>query len=139
MLFIGLIILIGLFILPPSLGEPKPFIDKKGNEIKNSIAEKKKLSVAGQSLGIHIRGKNKDKPVLLFLGGGPGIPQYILENMYPSGIEDGFIVCYLDYRGTASSYDSTQSAKSITTERYLIDVNKVTNYLRNRFKQEKFF
>lgn len=114
---------IGLCILPPSHGEPKPFIVKKGNEIKNSIAERKKLNVAGDPLGIHIRGKNKDKPVLLFLGGGPEIPQYILENMYPGGIEDEFIVCYLDYKGTASSYDRAQSTKSIKTERYLKDVN----------------
>lgn len=33
-------------------------------------------------------GKDETKPVLLFLGGGPEIPEYLLEDIYPTGLED---------------------------------------------------
>lgn len=126
-------------ILPPSLGKTKPFIDDKGNTIDGSISEKIHVDIDGTSLGMFIMAKDDSKPVLLFLGGGPGIPEYFLEQNYPTGLENEFVVCYMDYRGTALSYNPAISAETMTSEQYIADVIGVTNYLLNRFNQNKIY
>jgi len=91
-------------ILPPSFGKTKPFVDESGNILEGSISEKIFVDINGTSLGMFIMAKDNSKPVLLFLSGGPGIPEYFLEQELPSGLENEFVVCYLEYRGTSLSY-----------------------------------
>ena len=126
-------------ILPPSLGKTKQFADESGNIIQGSISEKIFIDVNGTSLGMFIMAKNRNKPVLLFLGGGPAIPEYLLEIDNPSGLENEFVVCYPSYRGTSLSYNRNTAIESMTVEQYIDDVVEITNYLRNRFGQEKIF
>ncbi|MGB5823828.1 MAG: alpha/beta hydrolase [Proteocatella sp.] len=126
-------------ILPPSLGKMPLFYDYNGNVISGSLSEKTYIDVDGTELGILITGKDKTKPVLLFLGGGPGIPEYLLEHKYPTGLANDFVVCYLEYRGTSISYNSDMKAAQMTTDRYLCDVVAVTEYLKERFSQEKIY
>ena len=126
-------------IFPPSFGKTKPFVDENGNILAGSISEKTFVDVNGVSLGMFIMAKDSDKPVLLFLGGGPGIPEYFMEKNYPSGLESKFVVCYLEYRGTSLSYSPNIAIKSMTIDQYIDDVVEVTNYLRNRFDQKKIY
>ena len=74
-----------------------------------------------------------------FLAGGLGLPEYLMEKAYPSGLENEFVVCYLEYRGTSLSYRPDTPVESMTLEQYLDDVVEVTNYLRTRFGQEKIY
>ncbi len=126
-------------LLPPSMGVINPILDEEGNEVKGSISEKTVIDVNGTQLGIILLGKSQNKPVLLFLGGGPGIPEYFLEYQYPSHLEEEFVVCYLDYRGTVRSYSSKVDQSTMTTEQYIDDVAGVTKYLCQRFGQEKVY
>jgi len=126
-------------ILPPSMGKMPLIYDDKGNVISGSISEKTFLDVDGTKIGMLITGTDETKPVLLFLGGGPGIPEYLLEYKYPTGLAKEFVVCYLEYRGTSISYYSNMTAESMTTDRYLSDVVAVTEYLKQRFNQDKIF
>ena len=75
----------------------------------------------------------------MFLGGGPGLPEYLLEQEYPTGLEEEFVVCYLEYRGTSLSYDAKMDVATMTTEQYIEDVVAVSNYLRERFGKEKIY
>lgn len=133
------VIITAWVIFPPSLGKMPLFYDDNGNVIPDSISEKICIDIDGTEIGLLITGKNKSNPVLLFLGGGPGIPEYLLEYLYPSKLADEFVVCYLEYRGTSISYNSNMVADALTTECYLSDVTAVTKYLRNRFSQEKIY
>ena len=126
-------------ILPPSKGEVTPFLDEQGLPIKGSIAEKTFLTINDTTLGMFIMGKDETKPVLLFLAGGPGLPEYFLEKDYPTGLAEEFVVCYLEYRGTSLSYDSKLSKDTMTTRQYMDDVVAVTDYLSERFHQEKIY
>lgn len=126
---IGLI----LIIFPPSSGKLPSFRDD------NSISEKCFLEVDGGKLGMILLAKDRAKPVLLVCGGGPGIPEYLLESLFPSGLADHFVVCYLEYRGTGLSYTSDIVASEMTTERYISDILAVTTYLRERFEQDKIY
>ena len=127
-----------LIILPPSNGKIPAFKDEKGNVIPNSISEKTWIDVDDSKIGLIIVGENKDNPVLLFCGGGPGIPEYLLENFYGSALTKHFVVVYFDYRGTGLSYKKVDN-NNMTSERYLKDVDEITDYLIKRFNTEKVY
>lgn len=140
---IGIIVicftLISMIILPPSMGKMKLFLDEEGNVIDGSISEKIFLDINNTTLGMYIVAKDSSKPVLLFLGGGPGIPEYFLEQEYPTGLDEKFVVCYLEYRGTSLSFDSSLDVSNMTTEQYMDDVVSTTKYLCQRFGKEKIY
>lgn len=143
LIIIGAILLVfftaAVIILPPWTNFPNILYDENGNEIDGSVSEKRLEDINGTKLGMFIKGESSDKPVLLFLGGGPGLPEYLLEDMYPTGLEKQFIVCCLEYRGTSLSYTSETTSDTMTTEQYLSDVNEVTEYLKKRFNKEKIY
>lgn len=80
---IGLSLIITSFVvLHFSPGEVKPFFDEKGEIIIGSVSEKIKVEINGVEQGMIIRGQNENKPVLLFVHGGPGMPEYFLSEKY---------------------------------------------------------
>jgi pimeloyl-ACP methyl ester carboxylesterase len=86
-----------------------------------------------------IRSKNTDKPVLLFLHGGPAFPNYFLFEKYKPGLEDYFTVCYWEQRGGGLSYSPAVSKESMTLDQLASDALEVTQYLRARFGKEKIY
>ena len=139
MVFAVVLLLVVMVVFPPSNGKIPQFCDENGKVIENSLAEKCYLDVEDGKLGMVIMAKDMNRPVLLVCGGGPGIPEYLMENMYPSGLADQFVVCYFDYRGTGLSYSSDIKAEEMTTEKYISDVVAVSTYLKERFGQEKIY
>lgn len=128
-----------IVVIPPSRGNIGEYRNEKGEVMDNSIKEKSYVEIDGINIGTYILSKNKDNPVLLVCGGGPGIPQYLLEYLYPSVIMDYFTICYFDYRGTCRSYSSKIKEEEMTTERYLKDVYTLTDYLSDRFNKDKIY
>jgi pimeloyl-ACP methyl ester carboxylesterase len=43
---------------------------------------------------------------MLFLHGGPGMPEYFLTEDYHTELEDSFAVCYWEQRGAGLSYNA---------------------------------
>jgi hypothetical protein len=64
--------LVGLAVLIPSPGQTPPILDSAGRPIPGSINELTKVSLGGHDQWLEIRGRSVDKPVLLYLSGGPG-------------------------------------------------------------------
>lgn len=106
---------------------------------KGGIGEKVFLDVGGVRQGMILKGNDTQNPVLLFLSGGPGIPEYFLDDRYPTFLEDEFTVCFWDWRGTGLSYSSTVPPESMTREQFLADTYEVTQYLRQRFQVDKVY
>lgn len=125
-----------LFLSP---GKPETFKDENGNPLKGSISEKIFVNIGGVKQGMFIRTKNTDKPVLLFLHGGPGFPNYFLFDKYYPDLEDFFTVCYLEQRGGGLSYNSRLTKESITLNQLTTDAIEVTNYLLERFAKGKIY
>lgn len=125
-----------LFLSP---GKPETFKDENGNPLKGSISEKIFVNIGGVKQGMFIRTKNIDKPVLLFLHGGPGFPNYFLFDKYNPDLEDFFTVCYWELRGGGLSYNSRLTKESITLNQLTTDAIEVTNYLRERFAKGKIY
>lgn len=137
-ILIVLLFIIMFIVLPPSKGKIPVFKDENGNVIADSIAEKIWIDIDNEKIGMILVGENRNNPVLLVCGGGPGIPEYLLESFYPSALTKHFVVAYFDYRGTGLSYNKVDSSE-MTSERFLDDVDKITDYLRNRFDQDKVY
>lgn len=132
------LILVGV-LLACSPGKPKPFLDENGKPLVGSISEKIHVNINGVEQGMFIKGKDKTKPVLLFLHGGPGMPEYAVSRKYTTVLENDFTVCWWEMRGAGLSYSPDIPLETMTFEQLISDTIEVTNYLRKRFGQEKIY
>lgn len=144
MIITGLVFLVCLVILVGALlacspGNPKPFLDESGKPLRGSISEKVFVEIGGVKQGMFLMGRNINNPVLLFVHGGPCLPEYFLAEQYPTGLEDHFTVCYWEQRGGGLSYNPDISLDTMTLEQLTSDAIDVSNYLRDRFSQEKIY
>lgn len=133
LIIFALLIVTVLIIFPVSLGKLPAASSPEG------LSEKIKIPTDKGELGLMLISEDVSNPVLLVCGGGPGIPQYLLEYIYPSVLPSEFTVCYWDYRGICSSYDSALSPEEMDTERFIKDTLIVTDYLRERFMSQKIY
>ena len=129
---------LGILLLM-SPGRMIHFTDENGRRTNNSVAEKCFVEINGYKMGMIIKSKDDSNPVLLFVHGGPGMPEYFLTEDYPTSLEDYFTVVYWDQRGAGLSYQSNIDKSTITVEQYIDDTIQVTNYLRDRFGKDKIY
>jgi len=143
MLIVLLVVLAGIFIF--SLGlllrwsprKPRPFADANGKILAGSVSEKIRVDINGLPQGMFVKGKDETNPVLLFLHGGPGMPEYFLAHIYPTGLENHFTVCWWERHGVGLSYRPDILPETMTVEQEISDTLEVTSYLRERFHKEK--
>jgi pimeloyl-ACP methyl ester carboxylesterase len=131
-IFVGVLLML-------SPGKTKPILDESGQPIIGGISEKIFVNINGVPQGMFIQSKDETNPVLLFLHGGPGMPEYYLTERYPTGLENDFTVVWWDQRGAGLSYQAGIPVDSMTVEQIISDTLAVTNYLRNRFGKEKIY
>ncbi len=115
-----------------------PITDAQGRPIPGSIATLEKVSLNGSEQWISIRGKDANKPVLLFLAGGPGGSQLATARYALAGLEDHFVVVNWEQPGAGKSFDAVDRA-SLTPEQYVSDGRALILYLRQRFGQERVY
>lgn len=105
--------------------------------------EKIGVEINGDTNGMYITSTNPENPVLLFISGGPGVPEVWLNESYsekyPNRIADYFTVCYWDYYGEGLSYSSDINADDITIERLAYDAHAVADYLKEKFNKKKIY
>lgn len=135
---IGILILVGVLVAV-SPGKPYPVVDATGQPAPGSLSEKSWVTMNGLPQGLFIQSKDPTNPVLLFLHGGPGMPEYWLTRRYPTGLEAYFTVVWWDQRGSGLSYRPNIPPETMTYEQLIADTVAVTNYLRDRFHQEKIY
>ena len=128
--------LVGILLLL-SRGKPKPFVDENGKLLPGSISEKAFVTINGVQQGMFIKSKDATHPVLLYLHGG--MPEYFLTHRYPTGLEDYFTVVWWERRGSGLSYSPDVPPETMTLEQFIADTLALTNYLRQRFGQEKIY
>ncbi|HSK69166.1 MAG TPA: alpha/beta hydrolase [Candidatus Limnocylindria bacterium] len=132
-------VLLGAVWMARGSGKPRPFLDASGKPLAGSISEKVHVKVTGVEQGMFIRGRDAANPVLLFLHGGPGMPEYAVSRRYPDALEDDFVVCWWEQRGAGLSYRPGIPLETMTFEQLVADTIEVTRYLRKRFGQEKIY
>jgi len=133
---IGVVVLTVMLVKP---GTTPPILGPDGQPLDDSIAELTTVEVGGVEQVIMLRGSDVDNPVLLHLAGGPGGTD-LGAMRADTGLESDFVVATWDQRGTGKSYaTSIDPVDQLTLEQAIADTIEVTNYLRDRFGQDRIY
>jgi pimeloyl-ACP methyl ester carboxylesterase len=137
--FVVCLVLLVIWVWVSQMTASTPrILDEKGAVVPNSVAELLQVELNGRKQWISIRGWDQDNPVLLFLAGGPGGSQMAAVRYELPELEKHFVVVNWDQPGSAKSYGSTK-IEEINVDMYVQDGYALTEYLRERFAQEKIY
>jgi pimeloyl-ACP methyl ester carboxylesterase len=136
---LGVLAVLAAALLLISPGRVQPYLDGDGKPLQGSVSEKIWVDIGGVRQGMFIRGRSDKNPVLLFVHGGPGMPEYFLAEKSDAALEDQFTVCYWEQRGAGLSYENGMSGASITADRLIEDTIEVSRYLFERFGRQKIY
>jgi len=135
----GSLVLVGLAVVIARPAGTDPIVDADGNPVPGSVAELTTVDVGEHDLALMVRGVDVDNPVLLFLAGGPGGTELGAMRRHSADLEDHFVVATLDQRGAGRSYGALDPTSTLTVDGAVADVVAVTDYLRDRFGQDKVY
>ena len=129
----------GLAVLVAWPASTPPVLGPDGQQVPGSIAELTKVELGGTEQGISIRAANPDAPVLLYLSGGPGQTDLAYARVLLEPLVANYVVVVWDQRGTGTSYGALDPGADLTLDQAVADTVALTNYLRNRFGEEKIY
>ncbi|MGF1587388.1 MAG: alpha/beta fold hydrolase [Bacteroidales bacterium] len=130
-------ILIWLWTISP--GKTDPITGPDGKQLKGSISVIEKITLGEQDQYLIIRGDDSTKPVMLFLHGGPGSPEIAFMNHYNRDIEKDFVMVYWEQRGAGKSYSKDIPVESMNMAQFISDTRELSEYLIDRFNQERIY
>lgn len=104
----------------------------------NGIELLESVDIGGTKQWIHVRGRNRENPLLLFIHGGPGAANIGYFDQYQRSWENHFTVVQWDQRQTGKSY-APNIGHTISHETYINDAEAMIAYLLQRFNKEKLF
>ncbi|HEX6306037.1 MAG TPA: alpha/beta hydrolase [Anaerolineales bacterium] len=110
-----------------------------GGPLPGSIAELTTVRIGGHDQALMIHAATPDKPVLLYLSGGPGQSDLAFSRLFFEKLAQDFVVVGWDQRGTGKSYPALDPVSTLTLDRAVSDTIQVTNYLRQRFDEDKIY
>ncbi|MBI9011498.1 MAG: alpha/beta hydrolase [Clostridiales bacterium] len=113
--------------------------DGKFHVVENSIVELSSIEIGGIEQTIMIRGFDKEKPIVLFLHGGPGYSFISYARHYQTELERDFVVVNWDQRGSGKSYSSDIDRLTMNQEQLENDTLELIDYLLYRFDREKIY
>ncbi|NQU30999.1 MAG: alpha/beta hydrolase [Anaerolineae bacterium] len=110
-----------------------------GQPLPNSIASLEKVKLGGVDQWLILRGQDVNKPVLLFLSGGPGASESGRVLRFNQELEKHFVIAIWEQRGCGKSYPSLNPKAGLTIDQYTSDLIELTNLLRARFDEQKVY
>ena len=133
---VALIVLVVMVVIPAST---PPILGENGKPLPGSIAELTTVRLGGKDQAIMIRGYSVDKPVLLYLSGGPGQTDLPYTRVLFKDLEKDFIVVGWDQRGSGKSYAALDPVATLTLDQAVSDTIELADYLRDRFDEPKIY
>ncbi len=131
--FVLLIGAIG-FIWFKSPGITPPF-----DNAPNSIASIEKYDLNGEEQYVILRGRDQSNPVVLFLHGGPGSPEYPAFYEYNRALEDDLTFAHWEQRGSGLSYNTDVDMSKVTLSQMVADGISLSEKLVERFGKQKIY
>ncbi|GAH12211.1 unnamed protein product, partial [marine sediment metagenome] len=104
---------------------------------EHAVGSLEELRLGGAEQWVLTRGHDRNKPVLLFLHGGPGMPAMFLAHAFQRELERDFVVVHWDRRGAGKSFEAADPVEALTVRQTLDDTIELTTTLRERFKQNR--
>jgi len=105
----------------------------------NGIESLESVEIGGVEQTIYLRGHDRNNPVMLFVHGGPGVPETGVARTFGLRLEEHFVVVHWDQRGAGNSCSPDVPDESLRLEQYLSDTAELVNLLRSRFGVEKIY
>jgi hypothetical protein len=130
---------IGLAVLVALPASAPPVLGANGQPVPGSIAELTTVELGGQEQAISIRAADPDKPVLLYLSGGPGQSDIAFARALLEPLTADFVVVVWDQRGSGKSYAALDPTSTYTLDGLVGDTIALTEYLRDRFAEDKIY
>lgn len=137
LVIMGSLLTLAGVVLINSSGRPKPFLDREGKPLAGSISEKAFVEINGWKQGLFIKGKRLANPLLLYVHGG--MPDFLLTQDHPTGLEDLFTVVWWEQRGAGISYAGPIDLRSLSGRQLVEDTKALSRHLCRRFGREKIF
>lgn len=97
-----------------------------------------KVKLGGVKQKIHILGTRKENPVLLFLHGGPGVPNRDSVITRECDLCDDFTIVAWDQRGTGGSYWGVRK-DTLNVDQLVSDARELVEYLCASLGKRKLF
>ncbi|MCF7808639.1 MAG: alpha/beta hydrolase [Candidatus Marinimicrobia bacterium] len=114
-----------------------PIRDAHGQVVPGSISSLEQVELGGVAQWVLIRGTSPEKPILVFLHGGPGMPMMYLAHAFQRPLEDEFLVVQWDRRGAGKSFDASRRSENMRVSQLLSDTRELIGILKQRYQQEK--
>ncbi len=127
-----LIILLSAVILAGCATTRQPRLKAPG------ISREETVILGGHAQTIFIRGRDRAKPVLLFLHGGPGLPEMPFSHANAE-LERDFVVVHWDQRGAGKSYRADIPPETMKTGQFVRDTIELSRHLRRTLGQRKIY
>lgn len=96
------------------------------------------VTINGVSQKILIQG-NIEKPLILYLHGGPGYSSILESQCYTDLLKHESIFVQWDQRGTGYSFSENIDTATMSMEQFVEDARELTNYLMKRFNKKKIY
>lgn len=106
--------------------------------MKYPIDRKERVILGGLKQAIHIWGTRPENPAILFLHGGPGVPNRHGMAKAHMDLRDDFTIVAWDQRGTGGSYHGCDP-KSLTLDQLISDCAELIAYLCKTLNKQKIF
>lgn len=107
----------------------------------NGIDEQSYVMLGGQEQYLHIRGKDVNNPVIVWLHGGPASPDGCITYTFSDYLVDEYTVVCWDQRGCGRTYFKNRNIdlnnEKVSFEQAQMDLDELVDYLCTRFKTEK--
>ncbi len=94
-------------------------------------------TIGGVRQWLLLRGEDSNRPILLFLHGGPGSPLMPFSRTFDAELVRRFLVVHWDQRQAGKSFDPTVAGSTLQIPRYVDDCLEVLAYLHQRFPRNR--
>ena len=108
------VIAAGLAVLVAWPASTPPVMGPDGQPAQRGIAEMATVRLGGADQTVMIRAADPDKPVLLYLSGGPGQSDLAYARVLLEPLTADFVVAVWDQRGSGKSYGALDPTSSLT-------------------------
>jgi pimeloyl-ACP methyl ester carboxylesterase len=137
--YVILLIAIAVVIALVLLWMKSPGVSKPIPESDTSISTIETVELGGLDQSVIIRGVDANKPVMLFLHGGPGSPEVAFVRYFNPDIEKDYVMVYWEQRGAGKSYSASIDPSTMNVEQLISDTRELSEYLIRRFNRDKIF
>jgi hypothetical protein len=100
------------YLVAISPGRVPPLVDAADRTIPGSLSERVTVQIGGVAQTMILQSADPANPVLLFLHGGPGMPEFFMEQEHPSGLATHVTLVWWDQRGAACPFRRTSPLKA---------------------------